>query len=67
MYTAIYLLYFFYCLYTSFKLFYLDEFASLYLVAGMEYAVLGTTSWGELINPDDILTLEYAADLEVTV
>jgi len=42
-----------------------DELGSLYNVAGIEFAVLGSRNWAELLNVSDILLLEYAADLKV--
>ena len=42
-----------------------DDLESLYNVAGIELAVLGSWSWAELLNDSDILMLEYAADLKV--
>ena len=42
-----------------------DELDSLYHVAGIEFAVLGSSNWAGLLGPDDIDLLEYAADLKV--
>jgi len=42
-----------------------DDLGSLFNVAGIEFAVLGSRNWAELLNYSDILLLEYAADLKV--
>jgi len=34
-------------------------------VAGIELAVLGSSNWATLLDPDDLMLLEYAADLKV--
>jgi len=41
------------------------ELDSLYSVAGIELAVLGSTNWASLLDSTDIRLLEYAADLKV--
>ena len=42
-----------------------DELDSLYNVAGIEYAVLGSSHWAALLGNEDIPLLEYASDLKV--
>jgi multiple inositol-polyphosphate phosphatase/2,3-bisphosphoglycerate 3-phosphatase len=42
----------------------LDELASIYQVGAIEYASQGTTHWSEFISPENLLKLEYSADLE---
>ena len=42
-----------------------DVLYSLYNMAGVEVAILGTQDWAELIGANDIKILEYSADLKV--
>ena len=42
-----------------------DELDSLYNVAGIEFAVLGSSNWSTLLGSVDIQLLEYAADIKV--
>ena len=42
-----------------------DELDSLYQVAAIEVAVLGSTNWARLLDLVDIQLLEYAGDLKV--
>jgi len=42
-----------------------DELDSLYHVAGIELAVLGSSDWATLLDYNDTILLEYAADLKV--
>jgi len=44
-----------------------DELDSLYDVAGIEMAVLGSSNWAALLGIEDMPLLEYASDLKVCV
>jgi len=42
-----------------------DEVSSVYKLAAVEHAVLGSTLWANLLDINDLEILEFASDLKV--